>query len=643
MSDDAYDSNYERWHWWLAPKKGVDDPRGSKIASLVTQAATAIETSRFYARYRSLMFFRQQTGRMTFASYCYSLGKRPTSVPSYWADLQFFTPQINLCGAFGDVYQNRVFSNQPFITTVPIRGDFDARMRAKYIPQWIDGLDAEIGFWDQAPKVGLDCWTYGTGWGWEEPDLAQKKVSFERVQDDELLFPYDDGELTEQPWVIRRVWANRYVLAGYFTDDKEAVSAIRNAPSAQNGVDFQSKGDLADIIPYLKAYKLPDQNSKGGRQCIVVGNYTISDEAYDLPELPCFPLTFSDLPTGFRGQGGVEQICKTQQSINRMVDTVDINMRRHGDGRWTVEANSQVNTDALGNDGRGGGNVVKFVGTEPKLITPPVITPQIIEEIGRRVDWCATRVHVSTQAVTGTAPKSLQSAVALEKYDQITDVNFQSISKRFEAWVVKCAYHKIRIGRLLKVPVTLSGRKRQIIKWDQVDIPENKVGMQAYPMSRLPQTIGGRQEIADAQLANNEISRETHMRVTQVPDIDGEQDELNAPTESVQRKIDRMLETGKYQPPNPFANLAYAKQYVETRYLLEEEEETPQDRLDLLLMFHAAVLDLIEQQTTPPPVPAAPGAPAAPAAGGFGIQPPGSAPIIPPSPPQVAPVLGQPT
>ncbi len=634
--------------WFSAPRKGTGDPRGSELARLVTQAATNLETARFHQRFRNLTFFRHQSGRLTFATYCYGMAKRPSSVASYYGDLQFVAPQINLCGAFGDVYQNRVFSNQPFVTAVPIRGDFNARMRAKYIPQWIDGLDAETGFWEQAPKCGLDAWTYGTGWGWIEPDLAQKKVSFERVQDDELLWPNEDGELFEQPWVIRRPWVNRYALVEYFKDDPEAVSAIRNAPPAYNGVDFLSKVDLADVIPYLKAYKLPGPDGKGGRQCIVVGDYTISDEDYDLTELPAFPITFSDINTGFKGQGGVEQICRTQQSINRLVEAVDMNMRRHGNGIWTVEANSQVNTDALGNDGRGGGNVAKYTGTEPKLITPPVITEQIIQEIPRRIEWCATRVHVSAQAVNGTAPKSLQSAVALEKYDQITDVNFQAVSKRFEAWIVKLAYHKIRIGRLLKVPVTLSGRKRQIIKWDQVDIPENKVGMQAYPMSRLPQTIAGRQEILDSQLANNEISRETHMRVSQVPDVDGEQDEANAPQESVQRKVDKMIETGEYSPPNPFADLAYAIKYAETRYTLEEEEDTPQDRLDLLLMFRAAALDLQAQQNTPdqtvPPAPGAttqtpPPAPGTPGttAPGFGSQLPTGAPIVPPSPPQVAP------
>lgn len=655
MSDPVAKALDDRSAWWTAPRKGIDDPRGAKLADKVTNAATQLEMARFHERYRSLTFFRHQTGRLTYSSFCYGMAKRPSSVMSYYGDLQFLAPNFNACGAFTDVYVNRVFSNQPFTTAVPSRGDFNAKTRAKYIPQWIDGLDAETGFWEQTPKCGWDACTYGTAWGWIEPDITGEKVAFERVQDDELLFPNEDGELGEQGWVIRRVWGNRWALAEIHADDPDALEAIRNAPQAWPAVDFLSKIDYADVIAYLKAYKLPAPNWKPGqkqgrgRQCVVVGNYTLKDEPYDFPELPAFPLTFSDIGTGFKGQGLVEQICRTQQSVNRLIETVDINMRRHGDGRWTVEANSQVNPDALGNDGRGGGNIVKFVGTEPKLITPPVISEQLIAEVDRRIKWMATRVHVSEQAVSGTVPKSLQSAVSLEKYDQITDVNFQAVSKRFETWILRMNYHKIRVGRQLKVSVTLSGRKRQLIKWSQVDIPENKVGMQLYPMSRLPQTIAGRQEIVDAQLANNEISRETHMRVTQVPDVDGEMDIANAPQESVQRKIDRMLESGTYEPPNPFSDKVYAKAYVESRYTLEEEEETPQDRLDLLLMFRAAIVDLIQQENTPdqtaPPIPGAttqtpPPQPGVGGSTGFGIQPPATPPIIPPSPPQVAPVLG---
>lgn len=657
VSFEEFGRKFREYAWWNCKRKGPDDPRGSELAQAVTRTATDIETARFRQRWRNLTFFRHMTGRLTFSSYCYSMAKRPSSIAADYETLLFTPPDLNACGAFSDVYVNRVWSNQPFVTTVPIRGDFNARQRSKYIPQWIDGMDAELGFWDQVPKIGLDANTYGDGWPWLEADYKRKQIVFERVHTDELLWPNEDGELDQQGWVIRRVWGNRYELAYKHKDDPEAVAAIQNANAAEKGVDFISRVDYADIIPYLKAYKLPEKGAtkaddKPGRMCVVVGNYTVEDREYNLPDLPCVaPLTFTDITTGFKGQGLVEQICRTQQSVNRMIQTVDVNVRRHGDGRWLVESNSQVNTDALGNDGRGGGNVVKYTATEPKLITPPVITPQLIEQIDKRIQWMATRVHVSAQAVVGEAPKSLQSAVALEKYDQITDVNFQSASKRLEAFVVKCAYMKIRLGRELKVSVTLSGRKRQLIKWDQVDIPENKVGMQAYPMSRLPQTIAGRQEIIDAQLANNEISRETHMRLSQVPDVDGEQDLENAPQESIARKLDRMIETGDYEPPNPFADLAYAIEYSQSRYTLEEEEETPQDRLDLILMFKAACEDLQTQKQTPPPIPGATtqtppptpgGPPTTTGPGGFGIQPPAAPGIIPPPPPQVAPILNPP-
>lgn len=649
MSDETT-KKFDGSRFWNAEKKGPGDPRGSQAASWVTKVASDIMTARYHQRFRNLTFWRHLTGRITHSSYAYSIAKRPSALASTYEDLVFKPPEFNACGAFCDVYTNRVFSNQPFMSAVPIRGDFQARMRSKYLPQWIDGLDAETGFWDQVPKVGIDCFTYGTGWGWVDEDIRGEKPIFDRPMDDELLFANEDGEIDEQDFVIRVVWGNREALEELHSDDKDAIKAIRNAVHAEPGVDYMSKVDYSNVVPYFTAIRKAHPDGTPGRRLVVCGNYTITDKPYEHPVLPCYPLPFSELPTGFKGQGAVEQICKTQRSVNRMIETVDINFRRHGNGVWLVESNSAVNSDALGNDGRGGGNVAKYTQTKPELITPNVITPQQFDEIDRRIRWMATRVHVSETAVSGSAPKSLQSAVSLEKYDQITDVNFQALSKRLEAWVVKLAYHKIRVGRELKVNVTLSGRKRQLINWAQVDIPENKVGMQIFPMSRLPQTIAGRQEALDAMLANNEITRETHLRGSQVPDVDGAQDRANALPDSIQQTLDDMIEHGDYIPPVPFnaAYLTAAKSAAETEWTLQSQDKsTPQDRLDLLLMYRAATIDLLTQMSTPPPVAgpqtttAAPGAPA-PQGSGFGSPPPATPPIIPPSPPQISPTLGLP-
>jgi hypothetical protein len=171
-------------------------------------------------------------------------------------------------------------------------------------------------------------------------------------------------------------------------------------------------------------------------------------------------------------------------------------------------------------------------------------------------------------------------------------------------------------------------------------------------MSRFPQTMSGRQEILDSMLANGTISREMHTRWSQVPDVDGLQDRLNAPHDAIDKMLDEILSTGEYQPPLPFMDLDYAKVAAEAFYMLEYAQGTPQDALDNVLAWRAAVMELIVQRDTPddvtvvappgvtPPGPGASanGAPAAPAAPGFGDQQSGNVPLAP-SPAQIPPTM----
>lgn len=171
-------------------------------------------------------------------------------------------------------------------------------------------------------------------------------------------------------------------------------------------------------------------------------------------------------------------------------------------------------------------------------------------------------------------------------------------------------------------------------------------------MSRFPQTMSGRQEILDSMLANGTISREMHTRWSQVPDVDGLQDRLNAPHDAIDKMLDEILSTGEYQPPLPFMDLDYAKVAAEAFYMLEYSQGTPQDALDNVLAWRAAVMELIVQRDTPddvtvvappgvtPPGPGASanGAPAPPPAPGFGDQQSGNVPLAP-SPAQIPPTM----
>jgi hypothetical protein len=204
----------------------------------------------------------------------------------------------------------------------------------------------------------------------------------------------------------------------------------------------------------------------------------------------------------------------------------------------------------------------------------------------------------------------------------------------------------------------MPGRRRQLIKWESVTVMDSSsVGIEAIGMSRFPQSMSGRQEILDSMLANGTISREMHTRWSQVPDVDGLLDRLNAPHDSVDKMLEEVLSSGEYQPPVPFMDLDYAKVAAEAFWQLEYLQGTPQEALDNVLAWRAAVMELIVQRDTPddvtvvappgvtppgvgPPEASEPGE-APPAPGFTGDQQSGNVPLAP-SPPQIGPAMPPP-
>lgn len=578
--------------WWRADK-------GQAVANHVLRVATALELAQTQKRWRSLVFYRHLTGRPNCAQFAYGMARRPSSAAAYYSAFQFTPPTYNLIAACSDVYVNRLFRNHSFLTVVPDRGDFAMREKSKILEQWVEGAFDTTGFWEAWPHMGIDALAYGSGWFKFAPDSAGKKPEVTTVHPDELLFRNEDEPKPRD--VIHRVWANRDELLETYGDDKEKAHAIKNAQSAFPAFYFGNGLDTANVIPLLDAYRTK-VGDRDGRNVLSVGNFALVDEKYDSDMLPFESFRFNELVGGIFGQGLAEILLRTNEEIDSLLADDAENIHRLGWPKWLVEANSGVNPDSLGDSS---GAVVEYALTKPELVAPPEMGKEHLEHVDRLIRFGMQRAHISESAVSGEKPSALQSAVALEKWSQIDDANYAEMGGRLEALLVRCGYQMIRLGKKLKSAVTLAGKRRQLIKWSDLKVSNGQPEyLRAFAMSRLPQTMAGRQELIDTMLARGTISKALHARLSQVPDVDGAMDLLNAPQDSVDRALDKIIQTGDYMPPSPFMDLAYAKQAAESRYLLEEEDETPRERLDLLLQWRAAVIDLDTQKNTPDAPPA---------------------------------------
>jgi hypothetical protein len=606
--------------WWNArATKGADDAN-SELANWVTRVAVARETAQTPNRWRSVIFNRHMTGRPNSPQFSYAMARRPVSQQAWYAQYEFAAPTYNSIAATMDIYINRLFRNHSFLSVAPDRGNFKMSQDAKQLEQWIDGAFDDSGMWKQWSKMGLDSGTCGSGWfKFHENDYSEMQCSL--IHRDELLWANPEDDRQEE--VIHRVWANRdEVVDRWGTTEarKKAILGAQAYPAFYLGVGL----DCSNVIPLLNAYKLPHgpKRKKPGREVLVVGNVTLDDCEYSDDRLPFEGYQFHEL-NGVDGQGLAEILLTLDDEFNTELAYITENIHRCGFPKWMVEANSGVNPDSLGDISAA---VVEYLITKPEMVAPPPNSPQMFQNLDRLLTLIRQRGHISEAAVENTTPVGLKSGTAIDKYQQVEDASFGEMGARLEAFLVRCGYQMIRLGKKLKPAVTLAGNKRQVIDW--VDLPM-KSGrpkfLKAFPMSRLSQLPAGKQEQLDEMLRTQVITKQMHTRASQVMDLNGMIDLLDAPQDSCDRQLDRIMESGDYEPPAPFLDLVYAVAAVESRYLLEQDNGAPIDRLDLLLQWRAACKEQLADESKPDPT----SAPLieGPTPGAVGIQPPGG-PIL---------------
>lgn len=619
--------------WWLSAKKGKEDEGGENLARNVKRVCTNMETASIPRRWRNYCYYRYFTGEPYSAQFAFGMARRPANFVSYYGGFEFSPATYNLIGVTSDVYVNRLLSHKSFVAMVPERGNNDQRQISQDLEGWVEGGFEDTKYWSERLAMGISALCYGSGYLiWEKKG---KKIKPESVDPNELLFPnYDDPN---PEWCFRRRWVSKENALNKYGKNPKARAAIIKAKSYPAFWFEDGELDCSDVIPMIEGWRVKHEDGTSGRHVLCVEDYSIVDEDFNDEELPFIRYDFHQKPSSCVGQGIPALLLEIQQSIDDYLDFVQESDKRAGMGKWIYSDASNVNIDALGDTIAAG--VEYTAGTaEPKYIAPTPIGDWAENRIRMFIEFGMKRVHISEMAVQGEQPRALTSAIALERWSQIDDMNFIELIGRLEEVDRKSALSLIRIGKETQPSYTAPGRTRQIIDWKKLKIDDTTpAGIRAYNTGRFGQSISAKLQELNALLAQGSIDRDKYNKYLQVPDMGDLLDFLNAPMTGADRQIQVLLKKETdYVPPLPFLNLTYAKQRVEATYIIEENMGTPQEQLDKLLLWRAAVIEMIEEKNTPDPEKAAEAGKVAPAIPDFG----GSAnanPALAPSPLPIAP------
>lgn len=600
------------------------------VGQALAGAAQNIEQTSWNRRLMSLVCTRYMTGREVSSLYAYSMARRPASLTNRLRNIDWAPPTDNVVATINDVYRARIWKQHPFILVVPIAGNFKAYLKSIQLSRFCDAVFHDTNFWDTYEWCGDDCVSTGDAFVKVHESLVEKKkIDITRVFPDEILVNEEEARNGNPRSLIQRCFEHKEVLIQRYGTTPELRDKIWNAPPAYSGL-WNTGADTSDIVPFIEGYHLKGYNrltdkEDNGRHTVSINNVVLEDDRkWDKSRFPYAHLKFSRLPSGFFNQGLVEQLLPYQAELDRYDDADWENQRRISWPRVMNPIGSQMNVDAFAGVSGGVVDYMPISGMRPEVVFPAATSPTAEVRRQRIKDSAYLRARISMNTAQAEKPAGLNSGTAIMAWATIEDAAHVDLGQRAEKFVTDIAELVFDVASEVKPVVKLPGMQLQEIKWDDCALTKDSYHARAFPMSSLPQLPAAREQKIANWYANGDITKQIKMRLEQVPDVDGYADLANGGLDDIFSTLDNLIETGEYNPPEPFQDLSTAIQVAQSYYLhWRSRNVLPQDRLDLLLTWIMQADELLAEGVE-----------------AVGLQSPTAAPAAPPM--QVTPSQGAP-
>jgi hypothetical protein len=634
------------------PRRWWKEPEGTVAASL-TAVAISIEFATWRERYMGFICSRLMTGRGIPGTYACSLGSRTGRVAQSTWGAVFNPPALNGIASAADVLMNKIYKNRPFIEWIAPRSDFKTRCATQAATEWVDALFDQLNLWNIIELCGLDCMTYPAAFV-KVTEGQDGLPEVTRVLEEEiLLMPDDAGGYGNPRSLIQRVFVNRDdAIARYAIgiDADHIREQLENAAGVNPGF-YNSPIQYDDTLGLVEGWRLPSPDGKEpGRRVLAIDNVLLADEVWERDHFPFAKLVFGLVSNSWKGQALAEIALPLQRELERIVTTIAECERRNAWPRWAYTTASQVKPEMFAGPG-----FVVTTGDIPVALGGEAVSKELYQSRDAIEARLYKRLGISEAQTGGTVPGGLNSGVAVLAYNQVDDSRHVATAQRQEDFVTQIAKLLIEQAEESNFKVKVNG---QMKGWHDIGISMRKAKAQAFPMSRLPTMPAARLQTIENWYNEGTITRQTKMRLQDVPDTQGFEDLFTSSEDYIYKTLDQIVFDGKYVPPLPYSNLQQALALAQARFLQESKFGTPVDRLMLLSQYISALLELVTPETPPgpplppgaPPVGPQPGAPMPPPGGpGVGpiapavnqipMQPPPGAPMGPPAGPPPAPMV----
>ena len=588
--NDKRAKDYQR-QWWKCDGKELAENVTVNILTLVKQAA-----SRLYQTYISSRYY----ANMPMSGLRAEAGQRIANTPVSKDRLAW-----NVCASCVDTLASKIAKNRPQPFFVTNKGSWEQQEKSKKLNSFMKGVFYQNRVYELAADVFKDAAIGGTGI--VHIFSENKKIKYERVMPVELFVDEVEAEHQIITQLHRLKMVDRDTLREAFPEFEKEISEAEGP----NLFELGYRENISDVLQVAESWHLrSSEDATDGKHVIIINNCTLFEEEYERDYFPFAFLKYNRRQTGFFGQGLVEQIEPIQENINKLLWLVDRSIQVGGTFKIAVENSSKAVYDKFSNDI---GAFIPFTNTPPQYLCPPLVQPEIYQQLMNNVQKAYEISGISQLSATSQKPQGLNSGTALRTYNDIETERFQLLGKAWEQFFLDITDISIDIiqdikGFSVTVPITKDERLStfssvQEISWKDIDLKKDEYVIQAFPISSLPSDPAGRRQTIQEYIQAGLIDPKEGRSLLNFPDLEGSDSLQEASRDYIKYIIEKMLNEGEYTPPDPFDDLQMSQQLAISYYQRAKTMDVEEEKLELLRRYMTQIQEIIKE-ATPPPAPA---------------------------------------
>ncbi len=499
---------------------------------------------------------------------------------------------LNVIQSMIDTVTSKITKNKPKPTFLTDGGDFSQQRRARRLTQFVEGQYQATDFYAKASIAFQDSCIFGTGA--LKIFREGKDIKVERVFIDELMIDDRESLYGAPRQMHQRKWIHKDVLKAMFPEFSQAIDVQASTSNQTFGI-MTSSLYSSEMVEVIESWRLPSKKgAKDGKHAISIQNQTLLSERYKKSYFPFVFWRWGVRPLGFFGQGLSEQLTGLQVEINKILRTIQISMHLVSVPKIFVESSSKVVSAHLNNQI---GGIVKYTGTMPQEGKLGSIPAELFTHLDRLYQRAFEIAGVSQLSAQAKLPEGLESGKAMRTYNDMETERFMSVAQRYEASFLDASKQFIDLAKEIddEFPgYEVQAKDRNFlrtIKWKDVNLEEDSYIMHIYPVSALATNFAGK--MADVQDLINLgiIGKEDTQRLLDFPDLQGFYNFSTAPAEDIMRVIEQFCDTGKYETPEPFQNLAYGVEKMQQAMLYYKAQGADEDTLELFRRWISDCVD----------------------------------------------------